>query len=202
MLKSFFVGGILAMLVNVSGAIDLQGRAEVNVNSDTAANAKNMAFDQARRQIVMGQLRQYAEVEALQNAVYNAKSSELTKLIASSGIDGEQLSDTGYSATITMVVDAEAAKIWLDEKKVKNWLPDGDSQDTFVVTVTMSDPLGDWINLNQLARKENIDLGTKNLFGGSAILELPRSVRGKFTIVLRESGWGYANDNGNLRIWK
>lgn len=202
MLKSFFVGGILAMLVNASGAIDLQGRAEVNVNSDTAANAKNMAFDQARRQIVMGQLRQYAEVEALQNAVYNAKSSELTKLIASSGIDGEQLSDTGYSATITMVVDAEAAKIWLDEKKVKNWLPDGDSQDTFVVTVTMSDPLGDWINLNQLARKENIDLGTKNLFGGSAILELPRSVRGKFTIVLRESGWGYANDNGNLRIWK
>ena len=40
-------------------ASDLSGVASVNVTSDTAAAAKDMAFDEARRQIITDVLGQY-----------------------------------------------------------------------------------------------------------------------------------------------
>ena len=58
------------------------------------------------------------------------------------------------------------------------------------------------MDLHRIARNEQIDLGTKNITADSAVLEIPTSVRGKFTIALREAGWRYANQDGALRIWK
>ena len=49
---------------------------------------------------------------------------------------------------------------------------------------------------------EKIDLETKSMTGNSASLELPVSVRGRFTIAVREAGWHFANNDGVLRIWK
>ncbi len=183
-------------------AAQLRGVASVNVTSDTAATAKNMAFDEARRQILFDVLRQYADVDALKDLLKNSKSSDLANLISSSSIDGEKLSDTTYSANITMILDGNVARNWLTENSVQNWLPDGASQDVFVVYVNMSDALNNWADLNRIARAENIDLNTKYMTGNTAVLELPTSVRGAFTIAIRESGWRYANQNGELRIWK
>ena len=123
-------------------------------------------------------------------------------LIAASSIDGEQFSDTAYSANITMVLDADAARVWLTENGVQNWIPDGTSVDTFVVQVNMSNGLKNWVELNQIARAEKFDLNVRYLSQGTAILNLPKSVRGRFTIALRETGWRYANSDGNLKIWK
>ena len=192
-----FCGGAVA-----ASAVELQGTAAVNVTSDTAAAAKNMAFDEARRQIIVDSLRQYADVNALKVAVKNAKGADLMNLIAASSIDGEQQSDTTYSANITMTVDAGQARNWLAEHNVQNWIPDADSQDMFVVRVNMSDGLANWMDLNRIARAEQIDLGTKYISAGSAILEVPVSMRGRFTIALREGGWRYADQDGALRIWK
>lgn len=183
-------------------AVDLHGVASVNITSDTAANAKNIAFDEARRQIINDVLRQYADVEALKSAVGRAKSSDLMNLIASSSIDGEKLSDTTYSANISMEVDGGAARAWLDNNAVRHWLPDESKQDVFVVNVNMSNGLQNWAELNQIARNEKIDLGTKTMTADSAVLELPVSARGKFTIAVRDAGWRFANNDGVLRIWK
>ena len=201
--KSVFLCGMLGLAaVGAASAIELKGSASVNVTSDTAAAAKNMAFDEARRQIIVDTLRQYADVGALRAAVSGAKSSELTELIATSSIDGEQLSDTTYSAKISMTVDADAARVWLGEMGVQNWVPDGTQRDVFVVNVKMSDAVANWMDLNRIARNEKIDLGTKYMSGDTAMLELPVSVRGAFTIALREAGWRYASQDGALRIWK
>ena len=194
-----FVGMVFAMSAH---AAQLQGRASVNVTSDTAATAKNMAFDEARRQILTDVLRQYADVDALRQLMQNTKNSELANLISSSSIDGEQLSDTTYSAKISMTVDADAARMWLGANGVQNWVPDGSQRDVFVVNVQMSDAIANWMDLNRIARNEKLDLGTKYISGNSAVLELPVSARGAFTIALREAGWRYANQDGALRIWK
>lgn len=183
-------------------AAQLQGRASVNVTSDTAATAKNMAFDEARRQILTDVLRQYADVDALRQLMQSAKNSELANLISSSSIDGEQLSDTTYSANIKMELDGAAVRNWLAENSVQNWLPDGSQRDVFIVSVNMSDAVNNWADLNRIARAEKIDLGTKYMTGNTATLELPTSVRGAFTIAVRESGWRFANQDGILRIWK
>ncbi len=200
---SILFGAAFGVLVSVGAhAAELRGVASVNVTSDTASAAKNMAFDEARRQIVMDALRQYADVGMLSGAVKNAKGSELTNLIASSSIDGEKLSDTTYSANISMVLDAGAARTWLENNNVQHWLPDESKRDVFVVSVKLSDPIADWIQLNQIARNERIDLGTQSIAGDLVTLELPVSARGKFTIAVREGGWRYANKDGVLRIWK
>ncbi len=190
------------MLVGVAHAVDLRGVASVNITSDTAANAKNMAFDEARHQIVMDALRQYANVDMLKPVVNEAKSADLMGLVSSSSIDGEKLSDTTYSANITMVLDAGAARVWLDDNGVQHWLPDESRRDVFVVSVKLSDPIADWVQLNQIARNEQIDLGTQSIAGDVVMLELPVSVRGKFTIAIREGGWRFANKDGILSIWK
>ncbi len=183
-------------------ATNLSGSASVSITSDTAANAKNIAFDEARRQIITDVLRQYADVSALQDAVKNSKSADLANLIAQSSITGEKTSDTMYSATISMTLNANMAYDWLKTNNVNNWLPDGTVVDNFIVNVNMRQPLLDWIQLNKIARDIGIDLGTNKLSGNTAQLSIPKSKRGDFTIALRDSGWKYANDDGNLRIWK
>jgi hypothetical protein len=194
---SFLVGGM-----TTSFAVTLQGAASVNVTSDTAATAKNMAFDEARRQILNDKLRQYADADAVKDAIKNAKSSELANLILSSSIDGEQVSDTTYSASVSMTVDIDAARNWLVQNEIQNWLPTNDVTDTFVVNVQMPDKLVDWSDLNRIARAKNIDLNVVELAGNTVRLNLPKSVRTDFTIAIRGAGWRYADKNGELNIWK
>ena len=194
---------VLGLVVAVSAnAVELRGDAAVNITSDTATNAKNIAFDEARRQIITDTLRQYADVGALKTAVQKTKGADLLDLIAASSIDGEQTSDTTYSANISMVVNVDAARNWLTENGVQNWLPDGSVRDVFTVNVKMSNPLADWAGLNKIARAEQIDLATTSMTMDTAVLEIPTGMRGRFTIALREGGWRYANQDGSLRIWK
>ncbi len=198
-----FVFYLIGVWFAVSGhAAQLRGQAMVNVTSDTAVTAKNMAFDEARRQIVTDVLRQYADVDALRDLLKNTKNSDLANLVSSSSIDDEKLSDTTYSANVTMVLDDGAVRNWLAENSVKHWLPDNSVRDVFIVSVNMSDAINNWADLNRIARAEKIDLGTKYMTGNTATLELPISARGAFTIAIRESGWRFANQDGILRIWK
>lgn len=197
---SVFVIGLL--MLTGAFAVELRGTASVNVTSDTAANAKNMAFDEARRQIIGDALRQYADVNMLNDAIKNASATDLTNLIAKSSIDGEQLSDTTYSANITMQLDEGAARDWMIGNNIQNWLPDSKTSDTFIVLVNMSNGLANWVELNRIARAEKIDLGTQNITADSATLSLPVGARGAFTIALREAGWRYTDQDGALRIWK
>lgn len=183
-------------------AADLAGSASVNVTSDTAAAAKEMAFDEARRQIIVDVLGQYSIPDLLQEAVQNASSSDLTNLIASSSIDGEKQSDTTYSANITMAIDREAARTWMTENNVQNWLTDGKTGDKFVVQVVMTDKLAGWMELQQIARNEGMELSTKYINGNQITVEVPVAKRAEFTIAIREAGWRYADQNGVLHILK
>ncbi|MDW3024150.1 MAG: hypothetical protein R8N50_00460 [Alphaproteobacteria bacterium] len=201
-LRTIFVGCLLTMVCVAGHAVELRGVADVNVTSDTAAIAKDMAFDEARRQIVIDVLRQYADVDVLETVVKGAENSELTELIAISSIEGERTSDTTYSASITMVLDADVARNWLDNKGVHHWLTDESNRDVFVVNASLSDKLADWAELNQIARNQNVDLDTKSISGWGVILELPVSARAGFTIAVRDAGWKYAGSEGLLRIWK
>ncbi len=203
LLKLFLFMGVFVSALSVANAAGLTDTVSVNITSDTAANAKNMAFDEARRQIITDTLSQYSNVEQLKPAVASATNTELTNMIASSSIAGEKQSNTTYSADITMTVDREAAKNWLTEKNVQNWLTDADNnKDVFLVQVIMSDKIAGWMNLQQLARADGIEIGTKYINGNQVTVEIPSAKRGSFTIAIRENGWRYSNQDGILRIWK
>ena len=190
------------LLSGFASAADLNGVANVNITSDTATNAKNIAFDEARRQIIIDALRSYADKDALQIAVKNAKNADLVDLIAASSIDGEQLSDTTYSAKITMTVNSGAARRWLNDNGIQNWLTDDDNESRFLLTVDMKNPIAAWIELNSLAREESIDMVSKHILGPSMTIEMPMSARAQFTIAVRERGWHYGDVGGVLKIWK
>ncbi len=200
--KNIFVALFGISLVAGAYAADLSGVASVSVTSDTAAAAKEMAFDEARRQIILDVLGQYSIPDQLEEVLKNAKSAELMNLIATSSIDSEQQSNTTYSANIHMTIDRDAARNWLTEKEVQNWLTDGKSGDMFIVQAVMTDKLAGWIELNQIARDEGIELATRYINGNQVTIELPVSARNSFTIAIRENGWRYADQNGVLHIIK
>lgn len=200
--KNIFVALFGISLVAGAYAADLSGVASVSVTSDTAAAAKEMAFDEARRQIILDVLGQYSIPDQLEDVLKNAKSAELMNLIATSSIDSEQQSNTTYSANIHMTIDRDAARNWLTEKEVQNWLTDGKSGDMFIVQAVMTDKLAGWIELNQIARDEGIELATRYINGNQVTIELPVSARNSFTIAIRENGWRYADQNGVLHIIK
>ena len=200
--KNIFVALFGISLVVGAYAADLSGVASVSVTSDTAAAAKEMAFDEARRQIILDVLGQYSIPDQLEEVLKNAKSAELMNLIATSSIDSEQQSNTTYSANIHMTIDRDAARNWLTEKEVQNWLTDGKSGDMFIVQAVMTDKLAGWIELNQIARDEGIELSTRYINGNQVTIELPVSARNSFTIAIRENGWRYADQNGVLHIIK
>jgi len=204
MLKTgkFFIAFCAMAVISAADGAQLSGTAAVNVTSDTATVAKNMAMDEARRQIITDALGQYANREQLRDAISSASASELTGLIASSGIDGEKLSDTTYSANITMTLDRDAARKWLTERDVQNWLPMETGGDTFVVLATLTDKMSGWMDLNRIARAQQVNIDTKQISGSQVMFELPAAARASFTIALRDSGWRYSASDGVLRISK
>ncbi len=188
--------------VCAAGAADLVGTASVRMTSDTSATAKTMAINDARRQILMDKLKPYAMADQLVPAIRNAKSAELTDLISETSIDGEKISDTTYSANITMTVDKNAARKWMNDNNVQNWLSDGKNVDMFTMRITLRDPIADWAQLKSIARSERVDFATKYISGGVVTVEIPTSARTSFTIALRGAGWKTAADDGFMRVWK
>jgi hypothetical protein len=181
----------------------LTGTANVNMTSDTAATAKTMAFDEARRQIIVDALSPYADLSALRGAVANEKSSVLANLIASSGITNEKSSDTAYSATINMTVDRVAAKRWMAENNIQNWLNiTEDAGDRFLVEANLENKLADWSQIRRVASDAGIDLNTESIYGNRILFRVQSSRRGALTIALRDAGWKYQDRDGVLYVFK
>lgn len=191
-----------AFIACAATAADLVGTASVRMTSDTSSTAKTMAINDARRQILIDKLRPYASSDQLSSAIRNAKSADLANLISETSIDGEQISDTTYSANITMTVDRDAARQWMAENNVYNWLSDGSVVSAFTMRVTLNDPIADWAQLQSVARSERVDFSTKQITGNTVMIDVPTSARSSVTIALRNAGWKTAADDGFMRVWK
>ena len=201
MKKILFTFFVVAGIGCAYGA-DLVGSAWVNMTSDTAAVAKTMAINDARRQILIDKLGSYAMSDQLVPAIKSAKSADLINLVSETSIDNEKISDRAYSAKITMIVDKSAARTWMNENNIQNWLNDGSSGDVFVAYVSLNDRIADWADFNRIMRTEHVDAMTKYISGKNVTVELPAASRASITIALRSSGWHTAAQEDVLRIWK
>ena len=199
---------LLLLLLTVGGgayAAELIGSAYVNMTSDTSSAAKTMAINDARRQILIDKLSPYAMSEQLVPAIKDAKNADLINLIAETKIDNEKISDTAYSAKITMTVDKVASRTWMVENNIQNWLNDGLDTDMFVAQITLGDDtIADWADFNRIMRAERIDFTTKYIVGKSVTVELPTPSRASITIALRGAGWRTASSAADelMRVWK
>lgn len=200
--KKYILALCCAAYCGGAAAQDLSGVATVNITSNTAAAAKNIAMDEARRQIISDVLGAYADRGQLAAAIKGATAADLNSVIAATGIDGEQLSDTTYSANITMTLDGAVAKKWLVDNNVQNWLGETGNTNNFIVSITFADPMGDWVDLKRIARELNLDFGAKSIAGGTALVELPMDKRQAFVTAVRGAGWKYSDVDGVLRIWR
>lgn len=202
-MKKILSIAVLCSLPVVAMAADLSGTAHVNMTSDTAATAKQMAFDDARRQIIVDVLSPYADMGALRTAVANEKNAVLTTLVESSGISGEKTSDTTYSANIKMTVNRVAAKNWLDGNDVRNWLSTEEEVDNkFIVVATLNDKFADWGQIRRVANGAGVDLETESIGGNQIVFRANAGRRAALTSALRENGWRYQDKNGLLHIFK
>ena len=183
-------------------AVVLQGSVSVNQSSDTAADAKIKAINSARRQILVSVLSKYADSNALQNLVQDSSSDELTGLISSSSVSNEQISADTYSAKISMDIDNDAVKKWLDEHEIQNWIPSKESAERFSVYIVIQNGIPDWAELKRITREAGIEIETKTMQGNQITAKMPLNYRSKFTAAIRENGWKYADNNGTLQIWK
>lgn len=182
-------------------ALDLSGKAVVSITSDTAVSAKNIAMAEARRQIVLDKLGQYSDREQLKVAITDSK--DLSGLISQTSIEGEKISDTMYDATVYMTIDAVAAKQWLAQHEVQNWLQTSPmDDDVFLVTVMLNTPLADWAEFNSITDANKITFQINEFLGDTVVVFVPKQQRGIFTAALHSRGWKYSVKNDVLKLWK
>ncbi len=195
---------VLALLLIAPGSYGagLSGSIAVQQTSDTAANAKINAMNSARRQILTNVLSQYSDKEALDELIQQTSSDDLMNLILSSSVSNEQMSVNGYSAKITMNIDNDAAKKWLDSNNVQNWVPLMESDERFIVVMVISNGIQDWSELKRITRDDNIEIETKSVAGNQVVAKMPLSYRTKFTTAVKNAGWKYSDNEGVLHIWK
>ena len=180
----------------------LSGSISVNQTSDTAAKAKINALNSARRQILTNVLSQYADKSSLNELMQQTSNDDLMNLILSSSVSNEQMSANGYSAKITMNIDNDAVKKWLNANEVQNWVPLMESDEKFSVLITVPNGLQDWAELKRIVRSDNIEIETQILQGNQVVAKMPLSYRTKFTAAVRGNGWKYSDKEGTLQIWK
>ena len=193
----------VASLFMVDGfAMTLSGTVPVKQTSDTAANAKTEALNSARRQILTIVLSQYSNKESLVELIEKTSSDDLMNLIVSTSVSNEQMSTTDYSAKITMNLDNEAVKKWLNDNEVENWVPLTESDEKFTLIIVLPNGIQDWSELKRIVREANFELETQSMKGNQVVAKLPLSYRTKFTAAVRALGWKYANNDGVLQIWK
>ena len=202
-MKKIFVVAVLCGVPALGMAAGLTGTAHVNITSDTAATAKKMAFDEARRQIIVDVLSPYSDSSALRSAVADEKNAVLTTLVESSGISGEKFSDTTYSANIKMTVNRVAAKNWLLGRDVQNWLStEEETGNKFTIIATLNDKFADWGQIRRVASGAGVDLETESINGKQIVFYAYAGKRGALTAALRENGWRYQDRDGLLHIFK
>ena len=185
-----------------SFGVGLIGEVSVNQTSDTAANAKINAINSARRQILSNVLSQYSNKDSLIELIQNTSDEDLMNVISSTSVSNEQMSSTGYSANITMNLDNDAVKKWLNSNNVQNWVPLMESGERFTVVMIVSNGIQDWAELKRVARDDNIEIETQNITGKQVVAKMPLSYRTKFTAAVRDAGWKYTDNDGVLQIWK
>lgn len=186
-------------------AVELFGTANVNVTSETSADAKNIAMSQARRQILSQVLGKYANAKLVDAAIKNAKNDDLVNMISASSIDDEQLANTAYSANITMYIDVNAASGWLSKNNIPNRLSGDnktDVEDYINIVVVMSDKLADWSELKSVARATDVIVDTRYIMGQQATIVVQKNKYAAFVNALHSAGWHSDNQNGLLKIWK
>ena len=180
----------------------LSGSMSVHQSSDTAAKAKIKATNIAHRQIFLNVVSRYADNDALTDLVQKTSDNDLLNFITSSSVSNEQISQTAYSAKITMNLDNDAVKNWLNENGVQNWVPATESSERFMISVVVPNGISDWAELKRIARENSVEIETQSITGNNIIAKMPSNVRTKFTAAVRESGWRYADNGGILQIWK
>ena len=185
-----------------SFGVGLIGEVSVNQTSDTAANAKTNAINSARRQILSNVLSQYSNKDSLIELIQNTSDEDLMNVISSTSVSNEQMSSTGYSANITMNLENDAVKKWLNSNNVQNWVPLMESGERFTVVMIVSNGIQDWAELKRIARDDNIEIETQNITGKQVVAKMPLSYRTKFTAAVRDAGWKYTDNDGVLQIWK
>lgn len=200
--KHIFVSLFVLFAASNSFGAGLIGEVSVNQTSDTAANAKINAINSARRQILSNVLAQYSDKDSLMDLIQNTSDDDLMNLVSSASVSNEQMSATGYSAHITMNLDNDAVKKWLNSNNVQNWVPLMESAERFTVVVVVSNGIQDWAELKRIARDDNIEIETQNITGKQVVAKMPLSYRTKFTASVRGAGWKYADNDGVLQIWK
>lgn len=183
-------------------AMDLVGVVSINQSSKTAAKAKTEAMNAARRQILFDVLSNYSEPTQLQELLDNTDDDQLTNLVLSSSVANEHMSSASYSANITMNIDNDAAKKWLTENEIKNWVPDAEPTESFSLYISVPNGLYDWGELKQVARDTNTEINTITVFGNQIFAKMPLVYRAKFTAGIRKIGWKYADNGGVLQLWK
>ena len=185
-----------------SFGFELSATVPVNQTSETAAKAKINATNLARRQILYNVLSPYAQKEELNGLIHNSSSEDLMNLIASSSVSNEQISSDSYSANITMNIDNEAAKKWLDSNGIQNWVPLSNSYEKFTAFIVVPNGISDWAELKRITRSDNIEIETQVITGNQIVVKMPLNYRSKFTAALRGAGWRSTDNGGILQVWK
>jgi len=187
--------------IAAQAAVNMTGTASVEKTASTAATAKSLATDDARRQIAITVLSRYSDPKTISTLIKNASDSDMNALVATSSIDNEKTSATAYSANFTMTLDPDAVAKWLRDNNVPNYMSAADNSGDRATIFFNVSGLKQWTGLKQKLRDSGLDddLELRTMQGQNISATIPSARRDGFVNALRSLGWTVTDDNGILR---
>nr|MBQ0091684.1 hypothetical protein [Candidatus Enterousia merdequi] len=190
------------MFITSAFSITLSDTVFVNQTSETASTAKNIAMNNARRQILFNVLSQYTDKDEISELIKKSSNEELMNIILSTSVANEQISSDTYSANITMDIDNEAAKRWLGANNIRQWVPALESVETFTASIVVLNGIVDLAELKRITRDNNVIIDVQSITGNQIVVKMPLNYRSRFTTEIHSLGWKYTDNGGVLQVWK
>ncbi len=189
---------------SVYASPDLTKTTHVEMTANTASEAKTVAMGQARREVFVDVLSRYSERNVIANLVGNIPDEELINFIGSVGIENERVSQTAYSADITMTLDRGSVEKWMIANNVPNYLAAADDSGDKSAIFFDIGGLSDWISMHKTLRDagvwDKLDFDVKAIFGRQITASINSSAKSELVTAIKSAGWVVSENDGILRI--
>jgi len=178
----------------------------VEQTAASAAAARTAALNSARRAAFENVLSRYADRAAIEVLASELRDADILNLVGTMSIADERSSATAYSATVTIVLDRNAAQKFLADNHIPNYMGIYDDIGSRTPVFFHVSGLRNWAALVRDLRAAgawaDLDVTISSIWGRQVSATIRAGRRAEFAKAMQAAGWWVWEENGILRASK
>ncbi|MCL1892487.1 MAG: hypothetical protein FWF97_04350 [Alphaproteobacteria bacterium] len=172
----------------------------VEKTAETAAIAKNLALQEARRIELAAVLARQVGASDARRLATEISASDLANLVDSTVIEDEKSSGVAYSANVTTEFDKAALNEWLGNRGIQSAAEPAVAAGRAQVMFSAAGGLNGWAAIMRASRAAGADLKITGIRGGEVSATVRDSARYAFVSEMRAAGVSVSGEYGALTI--